>query len=201
MGKETLLMIFVRNPELGKVKTRLAKTVGNVNALEIYKKLLEHTGKVCIGVPSKRIVFYSDYIDEYDCFDNVKFYKKLQSGDSLGERMKNAFLWGFNNGFKRVIIIGSDCYQINSGIVAEALETLKSNDFTIGPATDGGYYLLGMKTLYPQVFENKKWSSENVLLDTLLDIKKLNKTVHMLPTLSDVDFEEDLGELRKFLSN
>ena len=196
---ENLLIVLVRNPELGRVKTRLAATVGNENALEIYKKLLEHTATLTAGVKSDKWVFYSDYIDEFDQFPASIFDKYIQSGDSLGDRMTNAIRTGFDQGYHKVTIIGSDCYELTEEIITNAFNALEEKDFTIGPAKDGGYYLLGMNSFHPQLFQNKEWSQENVFLDTMLDVKELNSTCHILPTLSDVDYKEDLGELTKYL--
>ena len=192
-------MIFVKNPELGKVKTRLANTIGEGKALEIYKTLLAHTCTIANYIVFDKAVFYSESIAHNDLWNNDKFQKYLQDGEDLGEKMLNAFTFGFAVGYKRVVIIGSDCIQLTPKIINEAFELINSNDVVIGPAKDGGYYLLGMDRLYLELFRNKIWSSENVLLDTLIDLKKMNVSYKLLETLSDVDREEDLGELKKLI--
>lgn len=200
MSKENrLIMVFARNAELGKVKTRLAKTIGNENALAIYKALLEHTARVTCEVDASRVVYYSDFIEQADYFDAISFAKKQQQGGELGERMKAAFSDAYQSGYQKVIIVGSDCYELDPLIIESAFEALNEHDIVVGPATDGGYYLLGMKTCHSKLFENKNWGTENVLLDTLLDIRELNLTYLLLDTLTDVDQEEDLGELRAML--
>ena len=192
---DNLLMIFVRNPELGKVKTRLAKTVGDEMALEVYLTLLEHTRKITEDLAADKMVFYNGYINEEDLFEQHKFDKALQNEGDLGHKMLKAFEYAFTLGYKHVSIIGSDCYELTTPVLTDAFENLKQEDVVIGPAKDGGYYLIGMNTLHHQLFENKRWSTENVILDTMLDLKELNLSYALLPTLSDVDHEEDLGDL------
>jgi len=128
------LLIFTRNPELGKVKSRLAKGVGKENALTIYKKLLQHTREV---------------VTQVDC-----------------DRWEEAFA---------------------------ALDTQET---VIGPAKDGGYYLLGMKSLIPEVFSNKEWGTETVYETTLANLNK--EKLHTLEELNDIDFAEDLKPYPEF---
>ena len=124
----------------------------------------------------------------------------VQEGTDLGERMYNAFIEVFNAGYSNVIIIGTDCYSLNTQILNEGFDKLKTNDFVIGPALDGGYYLLGMNTLTETVFQNKQWSTSTVCADTISDIKNLQQSFYTTETLSDIDNETDLGELRKLLT-
>ena len=200
MNHDSLLMIFARNPELGKVKKRLAKTIGNEQALMIYVKLLEHTHAIADKVFADKAVFYSDRVQEFDILDYYKFPKFLQKGNALGERMERAFGQAFAQQYDKVVIIGSDCIELSSEIIEDALKALDDHNVVIGPAHDGGYYLLGMDRHYPHLFKNKMWSTEDVFLDTLLDIKKLKLSYSLLPTLNDVDEEKDLGILRKHLA-
>lgn len=199
MNHDSLLMIFARNPEIGKVKTRLAKTIGDEKALMIYLKLLEHTHAVANPVFADKAIFYSSRVQEFDILDYYKFPKFLQKGDSLGERMERAFGQAFGQHYEKVVIIGSDCYELSTEIIEDAFTALDNHNVVLGPAHDGGYYLLGMDRHYPHLFKDKKWSTSDVLLDTILDLKKLKLSYQMLPTLSDVDEEKDLGELRKLL--
>jgi len=192
MHLNNLIMIFIRNPELGKVKTRLAKTIGDERALYIYNLLLNHTNKVSKGVNADKAVFYSDYINSNDQWKTDGFIQFSQKGNDLGEKMKNAFQKAFKMGYKKVVIIGSDCFDLSEKIITDAFTILNESDVALGPAKDGGYYLLGMKTLYPTLFQNKLWSAENVLLDTLLDLAILDVSFKLLPILSDIDEEKDL---------
>lgn len=199
MNHDSLLMIFAKNPEIGKVKTRLAKTIGDKQALMIYLKLLEHTHMVADKVFADKAIFYSNKVHDFDILDYYKFPKFLQKGKDLGERMERAFGQAFGQHYEKVIIVGSDCYEITTEIIEDALAALDNHNVVVGPAKDGGYYLLGMDRHYPHLFKNKVWSTENVFLDTLLDVQKLKLSYSILPTLSDVDEEKDLGELRKHL--
>lgn len=189
-----LLMIFVKNNEEGKVKTRLAKDIGDKKALEIYNLLLKHTCDIAMEMSCFRMVLYSDYIDFDDLFNNQYFLKDEQSSGDLGERMALAFNENFEEGFDKIICIGSDCYELNSKIIEDAFEKLDDQDVVIGPAKDGGYYLIGMKKYYSDLFKNKEWSTSNVMLDTILDLKKYNLKYSLLPTLSDVDNVNDLND-------
>ena len=193
------LIIFAKNPVLGETKTRLAKTIGHQNALKVYLHLLEHTAKVCLDVNVDRHIYYSSFIENDDIFDDRSFVKNVQIGDDLGERMYNAFKDLFGQWAEKVVIVGTDCKELQPDIIVEAYKKLNECDVVIGPANDGGYYLLGMNTLYKELFFNKVWSSENVLLDTILDLKKLNVKYELLPVLNDIDYKEDLGDLERLL--
>jgi len=200
MVQNNLLLVFAKNPELGKVKTRLAKTVGDKKALEVYLKLLEHTYAVADKTFADKAIFYSDKIEEFDILDYYKFPKFLQKGKDLGERMDRAIGEAFGQSYNKVVIIGSDCYDLTSEIVEDAFKLLDDHNVVIGPAFDGGYYLMGMDRHYSHLFRDKKWSTPDVLLDTILDTKKLKLSYALLPTLTDVDEEKDLGALRDVIA-
>ena len=191
MQKE-LLLIFIKNPESGKAKSRLAATLGPVKALKIYKQLLYHTRKITEKLPVALALYYSDFIPVVDEWDNGLYIKQVQSGADLGEKMRRAFQEQFAQGYNRICIIGSDCFELTSDILLEAFAKLEEHDVVIGPAADGGYYLLGMKELQPNLFQGKSWSTDSVLQETLADIKQSGLSVALLPTLTDVDEEKDL---------
>ncbi len=142
---------------------------------------------------------YSDYIDNQAVLPK-KFTKKVQSGNDLGERMCNAFNDIFELGYEKIIIIGTDCHELNPEILNNSFEKLDETDFVLGPANDGGYYLLGMKKLHEKVFQNKEWSTENVASETTDDIQKLGLSYFQTERLNDIDTEKDLGELTRLLS-
>ncbi|WP_028377509.1 TIGR04282 family arsenosugar biosynthesis glycosyltransferase [Leeuwenhoekiella sp. MAR_2009_132] len=190
------LLIFTRNPELGKVKTRLAGGVGDEAALEIYKFLLAHTVSITTGLTADKQVFYSEKIRSGDFWDDDKFTKKLQHGKDLGERMNKAFAQAFRAGYKKVIIIGSDMYDLSQQDLEKAFALLDDHDFVVGPAEDGGYYLLGMTFLKPELFQDKTWGTETVLKDTLADLKE--ESFILLPTRNDVDYYEDIKGIEAF---
>lgn len=189
---KNLLIIFYRNPELGKVKTRLAKTLGDEKALAIYLKLSSHTRAITENLAIDKVIYYSNFVDTEDVWLNTTFQKKLQNGNDLGEKMNNAFVEGFQSGYERVCIIGTDCFELSRDIVKQAFDQLHTNDAVIGPAKDGGYYLLGMKKPIPVLFKNKAWSSDTVATDTIQNFKDLSLSYAQLAVLTDVDEEKDL---------
>lgn len=191
-----LLLIFTRNPELGKCKTRLAATVGDQAALDIYNFLLQHTAKVTSQLSCDKAVYYSEEIWQDDVWDANTYEKKLQEGSDLGEKMINAFKEGFAAGYKNIIVIGSDLYDIHPEDLIHAFEQLAEHDFVVGPAEDGGYYLLGMNKLLPALFTNKKWGTDDVLQSTLQDLQK--ETYFLLEEKNDVDYFEDIKDIPAF---
>jgi len=193
---ENALIIFTRNPELGKCKTRLAKSVGDKEALKIYRYLLQHTADVSKSVTAERFVFYSKNIQQNDIWGTTYFHKILQHGDDLGERMQHAFELLFSKNFKKVIIIGSDLLDLSAKIIENAFNKLDEYDAVIGPAQDGGYYLLGMKTFQKNVFKNKEWGAETVFQQTKRDF--FDKNLYTLQTLNDIDYLEDLKPYKTF---
>lgn len=188
---KNLLIIFTRNPEKGKVKTRLAKSIGDQKALEIYKFLLQRTKEIALDMVCDKAVYYSNEIPEHDLWDH-NFSKHLQSAGDLGIKMQNAFHNSFKEGYQKVIIIGSDLYDLEPHHISEAFEQLNQNDAVMGPALDGGYYLLGLKEVYPKIFQNKKWGTSTVQRDTLNDLEKVK--LHLLEELNDVDVIEDIKD-------
>ncbi|WP_161890785.1 TIGR04282 family arsenosugar biosynthesis glycosyltransferase [Pontibacter russatus] len=192
MTEKKLLLLFVRNPELGKVKTRLAAALGPEKALDIYSRLLRHTRQITGNLSVQKRVYYAGWVAENDIWPNAQYEKRLQPPGDLGQKMEAAFAAAFAEGYTSVVIIGSDCLQLTPAILRQAYMELGRHDVVIGPALDGGYYLLGMKQLHSELFRNKRWSTEHVLPDTLQDIQTLRLSYSLLPRLSDVDHVEDL---------
>lgn len=197
MKKNNLIIVLTRNPELGKVKSRLAKDIGKAAALEVFVKLIEHTEKTIRHADADKAIYYSENIRINDFWDDNIYQKRLQKGGNLGQRIEHAFKNGFNDGYKNIIIIGSDLYDLTPGHIKTAFKALKTYDTVIGPAEDGGYYLLGMKTLYSKVFKNKQWGSETVLEATKADLKDEAST-YIMETLNDIDYIEDLKPYSAF---
>ena len=185
------LLIFIRNPELGQVKTRLSRTVGDTEALRIYRILLEKTRQAAQKVNSERWLLYSDRVDENDDWSSENFVKMVQQPGDLGARMQQAFQSAFAAGAGRVVIIGSDCPGLTTEILEEAFQSLNANDCVLGPVTDGGYYLLGMQELDPRLFQDIAWSTETVRSVTLERMASAGKSCFLLPMLADVDNEQD----------
>ena len=198
MTSNDSLIIFAKNLDKGKVKTRLAKDLGEDQALLIYHKLLLYTKEITKQLNCDKLVYYSDRVDHNDLWDNMIYDKHLQEGEDLGERMQNALADQFAKGKQRVVIIGSDCIELETYMIKEAFAVLENNDVVIGPAKDGGYYLMGMRKFFPTLFEEKTWSSPDLLMDTLLDLKKMNAKYYLLKTLNDIDTIEDLKDVNNF---
>ena len=188
MNKE-LIIVFVKNIILGKVKTRLAKTIGTQGAFEVYKELVEITEHATEKIDTDRRIYFSDVVIESKWKSD---FKAVQDGENLGERMKNAFIEGFNDGYERIVLIGSDLPDINSEIIEKGLKTLKNSDVVFGPAVDGGYYLVGMSKMHDSIFDNKPWSKSHLLDVTLEELDKQNTSYTLLDMLNDIDTFEDL---------
>ena len=190
------LLIFTRNPELGKCKTRLAATVGDEAALHIYKFLLRHTAEITENIKVDKFVYYSEGIHKEDIWDDNRYTKRVQRGEDLGARMENAFAEAYSSGYRSAVIIGSDLYDLTQADIEDAFKKLNEHDAVIGPAKDGGYYLLGMKSLKPELFANKNWGTATVLKDTLNDLKE--ESVAQLQPRNDVDYYEDIKDVEAF---
>lgn len=185
------LIIFVRNPLLGQVKSRLAKTLGEEKALEIYKLLLHHTHAITKNLSVDKYVFYTGFICKNDLWENNIYQKQKQQGANLGERMTNAFSLLFQKEYSKIVIIGSDCLQLTSKIISDAFASLQKFQTVLGPSKDGGYYLLGMNNFFPEVFRNIIWSSEMVLHKTIQNITQSGLSHHLLAVLNDIDTIDD----------
>ncbi|MFN3803276.1 TIGR04282 family arsenosugar biosynthesis glycosyltransferase [Belliella pelovolcani] len=196
------LIVFQKNPVLGKVKTRLAATVGEAKALEIYMLLLQHTYKVINQLEAiDTFIYFSDQVEndlEEIFVDRVKF--NVQNGLDLGSRMKNAFEEIFQQGYDQVTIIGTDCPEITVELIYQAFETLDYSDTVFGPARDGGYYLLGMNQFIPHLFEQMIWSHDRVLMDSIKKLDLNRNSFTLLEMLSDIDNEADWIKYKKTLS-
>lgn len=192
------VIIFAKYPENGKVKTRLASTLGERFATDFYKVCAEHTFKEILKVnknSTRHFLFYSDKNDrgKIKKWTHSNFLLFNQQGKDLGDKMFNAFQSVFKNGVSKSIIIGTDLPDISSYIINDAFELLNESDVVLGPATDGGYYLLGMKKIIKELFLDLPWSTDKLFRQTLEVINKLNLQVSILPELSDIDTESDLN--------
>jgi rSAM/selenodomain-associated transferase 1 len=187
------VIVFQKNLVAGRVKTRLAKTLGNDEALEIYKSLIKTTYLEIGQLKDVDIFIYlSDYVEELPFDIKGKSYQILaQEGKDLGERMKNAFRDCFGKGYQKCIIIGTDCPEISTKDMQLAFDKLSYKDIIIGPAADGGYYLLGLKKETPALFESINWSTAEVLSSTTHRAEGQNLSFEKLRTLNDIDTEKD----------
>jgi hypothetical protein len=189
---KNLVIVFCKNLLLGKVKTRLANSIGKTSALKVYKLLVGKTISVLKEIEEDVVVFHSDFVPNNKYWSFTK-HQKIQLGNNLGNRMKNAFKWGFKMNYKNICIVGTDLWSIEKKIFKKTFQSLKKNDVVFGPALDGGYYLLGLKKLNISIFNIKSWSSSKVLEDSLNQID-CNDSVFFLPELNDIDTKEDLDK-------
>ena len=195
--EKSALIIFQKNAVLGKVKTRLSADVGDEVAMEIYQQLVRHTHNICASVPDQKFLFFSDFIPDDISEFGQDYQFEVQSGTDLGSRMENAFQRIFTKGYEKIIVIGTDCGELESSILEEAFELLDTHEVIIGPAKDGGYYLLGMKKLFPDLFEDIPWSTEKVLFLTMEKLEKQKISYELLEILFDVDRIEDWEKLKE----
>jgi rSAM/selenodomain-associated transferase 1 len=191
MSKSALLL-FIKNPIPGKTKTRLAGDVGNDVALKMYHQLTDWTREQALGLTNtNRYLCYSDEVTTVDAWSEQDFLKRLQHPGNLGERMLEGFRIAFEDGYDKVVIIGSDCPGIDTDYLNEAFAALNDHDVVIGPALDGGYTLLGMRKFTPTLFSNIAWSTAEVLTATLARATAAGRSVERLKPLSDVDYLAD----------
>jgi rSAM/selenodomain-associated transferase 1 len=191
---ENALIIFVKNLRPGNVKTRIAAVTGYEAALIIYQRLLKHTVLVSRAVAADRFVYYAETVESNDLFVKDDYHKRLQAKGGLGNKMKTALEEIFSAGYEKVCIIGSDCLDLTSAIISHAFESLDQHDVVIGPAIDGGYYLIGMKDGVKPVFQDIEWSTAAVFNQTMERIVQQQLAYYLLPVLSDVDTVNDLPE-------
>lgn len=186
------LLIFAKYPEAGKVKTRLARTVGAVEAALRYREMIETVIKKTLPLNGeyRRTLCFDPPQKENDFrqwFPSLEI--KPQGDGDLGQRMSAAFQESLVNGSDRTVLIGTDCVEIDRSLLCDAFDHLDKADLVLGPAKDGGYYLIGMKKAHPFLFEGIPWSTEKVLNKTLEKANRSRLKVELLKTLSDLDEE------------
>ena len=191
------IIVFTRYPERGKVKTRLAKSIGDEAAFQIQKILAKRTFKECLILNDKKFslfVFYPEENNEAQVKNlvNGRFSFFTQDGNNLGKKMSNAFRKVFELGFEKAIIIGTDIPDMSKLILSNAFMELEKDDIVIGPSNDGGYYLLGMNKFIPGLFEDIEWSTNSVFEKTINKINHSNFNYSALEELIDLDLKEDL---------
>jgi len=189
------LIIFAKAPKAGQVKTRLAKTIGANAATAAYQRLVESLLSNLSAIAGVILRFAPD-----DCAAEIQAWLRPgwqaqpQGEGDLGCRLQRAFSDHFASGAKRVVIIGSDCPAVQCEDIRQAWKALETHDVALGPASDGGYWLIGLREPRPQLFEGIDWGTDSVLAQTLQRAKAIRLRVELLRILSDVDNEEDWRE-------
>jgi rSAM/selenodomain-associated transferase 1 len=199
MSQETLI-IFTRYPEPGITKTRMIPILGATGAANLQRQMTETTvnkGKKLVWERSIELMIYfsggnKDLIQTW-LGQDLNYHSQSQ-GD-LGQRMSSAFAEAFAMGRKRVVLIGIDCPKLNTILLNQAFALLSQQDLILGPALDGGYYLIGLNRWLPELFIGIAWGTETVFLQTQVIANKLSLKVDYLPMLRDVDRPEDLIQL------
>lgn len=189
-------IVFSRYPEPGKTKTRLIPALGAEGAAELQRQMTEHTLAQTEKMRGNRAVEIhfsgGDRQQMAAWLGGDRVYREQHPGD-LGERLIAAFQSAFAAGRARVVAIGIDCPDLTAALLDEAFAALTTDDLVLGPAQDGGYYLIGLRRLVPELFQAINWGTEEVLEKTVAIARRLNLTLTHLPVLSDVDYPEDLA--------
>jgi len=187
------ILIFAKYPEAGKCKTRLAKGLGDENALRIYKALLHHTLTVVASTPYRKILFVDppEHVSDAPAWaPGMDSYLPQSDGD-LGKRLLDAITSRFDQGATALLLLGCDCPQISKESVTSSFIALENADVVLGPTFDGGYYLLGLKARHASLFQDIPWSTEQVLTKTLNILKIQSLSYISLDSFSDVDTLDD----------
>ena len=199
-NKDNAVILFARDPVLGQVKTRLSSSLDDETILRLYtcfvEDSLEKIRKVdnadCfVGISPSNLSGFFNGIEGSD----IRLF--IQQGANLGDKMRQAFVDRFADGYKKVVIIGSDSPSLPVSYIDEVLTSYK--DLILGPSTDGGYYLIGMVGKVFEVFGGIAWGTDQVLDETLDRVKKAGVSLELLPVWYDVDFPEDLKFLKTHL--
>jgi rSAM/selenodomain-associated transferase 1 len=195
MSATPQLIIFVKAPRAGSVKTRLARTLGAEAALDAYHILVTTLLRNLAGLKKVELRFSpDDAANEIRLWLERDWTLEAQGDGDLGKKLQRAFEKHFARGKNAVVIIGSDCPQIECADIAAGWQALEKCDVVLGPARDGGYWLIGLRQPQPHLFENISWSTATVLRETLAAAREEKLTVHLLRELRDVDTEMDWKE-------
>ncbi len=197
MINEKSLIVFSRYPEPGKTKTRMIPALGAEGAAQLQKKMTEDTlaeaRKLLDDHATKVTVFFAggnqQLMQKWLGADWI--YQPQTEGD-LGVKMHSAFQTSFDEGSNKVVIIGIDCPDLNAQLLTESFQLLTEKDLVLGPAQDGGYYLIGLRYLIPELLQNISWGTSQVFAQTTAIATQLNLATAYLPILNDIDRPEDL---------
>ncbi len=203
LNHKQLLIIFTKFPEPGKTKTRLSPALGKAAAADCQRQMTEHvlaqaqqlTHQDAIDL---QIHYHGANLSTLRAWLGPRLTYCAQSGENLGQRMARAFFLNFQKGYNRIILIGSDCPDISPAILRSAITTLRPVDLVLGPATDGGYYLIGLHQPHPELFTEVDWGSNKVLAQTITHANHLNLSISQLEALHDIDTPSDLQHFRHY---
>jgi uncharacterized protein len=193
-----IVICLARMPELGKVKTRIAETAGQARAFEIYVELVKRC-RILLDSLDSSIEIEVTFADPFDFIKGQQFFGmrpfySLQASGDLGQRMCVAAIRGFQSGANKVILIGSDCPELTAEYVQQAIRILDDVPVVFGKAKDGGYYLLGMTQIVPELFAELPWSTSELLGQSIARLSEAGVPYGLLPELGDIDTIEDWEE-------
>jgi len=200
LPEENRLIVFTRCPEPGRCKTRLIPALGADGAVAIHEALVQHTmgwiGPAVNNGIAVEVRYTGENLERLRMLcrgagSRIRF--ELQHGEDLGCRMTNAIDTAIQERASKVAIIGTDCPELNLASVQAAFAHLDNRDLVLGPAADGGYYLIALRKSAVELFQNIPWGGPTVLQETLSRAQNLNMTFELLPMLVDIDRAEDLG--------
>jgi rSAM/selenodomain-associated transferase 1 len=196
MHSDRLVLLFIKAPLPGNVKSRLAAAIGEEAALGLYRMLVLDAVEMLGKTPHPVHLYYSpmDAREAVTGLLGTDIPLRPQTGADLGGKMEHAFRDAFAEGFSRVVLVGSDLPELDRGIIAEAFDALEREDAVLGPASDGGYYLIGFRrnTLAARAFQGIPWSTPTVFGETMKVLQAGALRVHVLPMLHDLDTAADL---------
>ena len=188
------LLVFVKLPVSGQVKTRLQPELSPELAAGLYRAMVDDVF-IALERPGQwdLVTFFSPLEQEHAFREWLPSSVTLvpQSGTDLGERIADAFEWSHAQGHSRTIIVGTDMPTLGSGVLSDAFEALEDAEVVLGPSTDGGYYLVGLKEPRPELFKNVEWSTPEVLEQTIARIDDAGTRYHLLPEKTDIDTWQD----------
>lgn len=199
MRNQSIILLFVRAPVKGKIKSRLGSAIGEDAALELYRNFVLDTIDAIVksGHPFRIFFHPPDAGEALASWLGPHFHYIPQAGDDLGENMERAFRKVFTEGFTRAVLLGSDIPDVTPAVLNEAIESLGTNDVVMGPAADGGYYLIGCNrgSFLPNVFHGIVWGTSTVFRETMGILHEASLRVHLVPEWQDVDTKDDLKSL------
>ena len=194
------LIVFTRYPEPGKAKTRLIPVLGKAGAANLHRLMAQRTIARALSLQNSRrlsveIHHTNDSQQQMQDWLGTNIIYQNQIDGDLGAKMTAAFQQSFNSGVDKAAIIGTDCPDLKVEIMAQAFDKLSQHDLVLGPAKDGGYYLIGLRRSIPELFSGIKWGTSEVFASTQAIAQNLDLNIAYLPTLADIDLPEDLLRL------
>jgi rSAM/selenodomain-associated transferase 1 len=197
-NQETCILLFVKYPKKGEVKHRLSKTLPQEITVELYRNFVLDTLATLkkLHTPVFICCYPPDTFQKIQDWLGTTYHYIPQEGKDLGQRMKHCFEYAFEQGYRRVVLMGTDSPDLPVEFLSNAL-SLRTHDVVLGPAVDGGYYLIGFQntTFVAEAFEGISWSTPAVFEDTLEKIKNASRTISLLPVWSDIDTGDDLRKM------